>query len=346
MREVIALVSAPSGFAGAVGPLPVETPWWNHVEPVNAALEGVLGVPCSVLRLVSTTGRGMRGGVVTYHVEAHGEPDRSQLHPGERPSCDAPKRLPWARLGGPAELVAWADEHVTRTGPAVQVRTWNLSSLHRLPTADGPVWLKALPPFASDEAALIKTVAACDPPLVPRVLADAPGRLLLSHVPGEDCWNLTPEVIREIVPRYVAVQAKLAGPNPGVQPRPVAMPSFGLPDTLVHGDFYPGNWRSSGVVIDWADSTWGHPAYDAARLIAFTEDPSLHHLITEVWSHAWRTHFPDSEPELALRTARPVAHLLTAVKYQEFLDNIEDSERVYHEGDPAEELRTAQSLAG
>jgi len=42
-----------------------------------------------------------------------------------------------------------------------------------------------------------------------------------------------------------------------------------------------------------------------------------------------------------LRIAEPLAHLSYAVRYQEFLDNIEPSERVYHLGDPAAVIRHA-----
>ncbi|WP_434439570.1 phosphotransferase [Lentzea sp. E54] len=341
-RSIIALVSAPSGFAGRTGAIAVETPSWNHVEPVNAALRDLLGVETSVLRLVSAEGgRVPVGGVVTYHVEAHGEPDRTHLKPADAPEPDAEHRLPWARLGGPAELVAWADTAVTRTGPAVQVRTWNLSSVHRLPTADGPVWLKAVPPFFADEGTVIKMVAAHDPTLVPEVLASAPGRVLLSQAEGGNCWQLTPELVERVVPRWVAVQNALAG-DAQLPPSAVPMPSFGLPDTLVHGDFHPGNWRSSGVVIDWSDAVWGHPALDACRLMSFS--PDLNEVISRVWSEAWLAHRPDSRPLEALDVARRASHLHNAVRYQEFLDNIEESERIYHRDDPAEELRAALRL--
>jgi hypothetical protein len=39
--------------------------------------------------------------------------------------------------------------------------------------------------------------------------------------------------------------------------------------------------------------------------------------------------------------AEPLAHLAYAVRSQEFLDNIEPSERVYHLGDPATVIRHA-----
>jgi len=342
-RSIIALVSTPSGFAGRTEAIPVASPWWSDTEQVNQVLEQLLGVPTSVLRLVSVeNGEPMRGGLVTYHVEAHGEPDPTLLHPAEEPSADAPHRLPWARLGGPAELVAWADAEIARTGPAVQVKTWNLSSVHRLPIAAGHAWLKAVPEFFTDEAAVIKMVAAHDPALVPEVIAAAPHRVLLGDAPGEDCWDVTPEHVEKIVPRWVAVQHALAG-EPLVRPCVVPMPSFGLPDTLVHGDFYPGNWKSSGVVIDWSDVVWGHPALDVSKLLMFCP-PELHDLVRRVWSEAWLRHRPDSRPLEALDAARRAAHLLNAVKYQEFLDNIEESERIYHRDDPAIELRAALRL--
>ncbi|WP_394616005.1 phosphotransferase family protein [Lentzea sp. JNUCC 0626] len=343
-RSFIALVSTPSGFAGRTDVIEVGSRWWPDTEPVNEALERLLGVETDVLRIVSVEGgTAPGGGLVTYHVETRGEPDRTHLEPADEPAADAPHRLPWARLGGPAELLTWADAHVDRTGPAVQVKSWNLSSVHRLPTANGPAWLKAVPPFFANEGEVIAMVAAHDPGLVPEVLAAAPLRVLLGQADGAACWDTKPEHVEEIVPRWVAVQNALAG-EPRVRRCPVPMPDFGLPDTLVHGDFHPGNWFDSGVVIDWSDVVWGHPALDAGRLIEFCR-PELGDLIRQVWSEAWLKHRPDSRPLEALDTARRAAHLLLAVQYQQFLDNIEESERIYHEGDPATELRKALRLA-
>ena len=50
---------------------------------------------------------------------------------------------------------------------------------------------------------------------------------------------------------------------------------------------------------------------------------------------------PGCEPARALRIAEPLAHLTYAVRYQEFLDGIEPSERIYHRGDPAAAVRAA-----
>lgn len=340
MREIKALVTVDGVFAGSVPVFTVDSPWWADVEPVTAHLDEVLGVRTSVLRLVSTTGEGARDGLVTYQVEAHSTLGALSSE-GAQDFPDAPRRLPWARPGGTTELLDWADEHVRRIGPPVQVKTWNLSCLYRIPTDTGTVWLKAIPPFAADESAVMRMVARRDPDLVPEIVAAAPGRLLIADAPGTDCWTPTEDQIADIVPRMVAVQAALAGP-PELRVYLPKVPACGLPDTLLHGDFHPGNWRSSGKILDWADAHWGHPALDAARLCEFAE-PELHPFIEDVWTRAWLEHRPGSDPATALRLARPVSHLVNAAKYQDFLDNIEDSERCYHEGDPEAELERARS---
>lgn len=360
MREINALVTVDGEFVGAVEPFHVEEPWWAEVEVVTAHLDRVLGVPTSVLRLVSGTGGEPRDGTVTYQVEAYGKPDPAALSTARAHEFpDAPLRLPWAKPGGPADLVAWADGHVRRTGPAVQVKTWNLSCVYRLPTADGFVWAKEVPPFFAAEPTAVRLVADLDLTLVPTVIASAPRRLLLANAPGPGCWDPTPAQIRSVVPRLVAVQAALAGKPDPILPRiPLCTPEVpespalaerlaatGLPDTLLHGDFHPGNWHADGdvpQVIDWADANWGHPALDAARLASFA-GPEFYPLIEQVWTRAWLEHRPDSDPATALRLAIPLTHIFLAARYREFLANIEESEQIYHSGDPERHIRLAQA---
>jgi hypothetical protein len=113
-------------------------------------------------------------------------------------------RAPWARMDGVRELLGWARatlDAVGRpvTGPVEQGRTWNLAALFRLTTGDGPVWLKATPHFAADEAGVIAAFARLDPGLVPRVIAAGDRRVLLEHLPGEDCWDASPEIVTSAV---------------------------------------------------------------------------------------------------------------------------------------------------
>ena len=120
----------------------------------------------------------------------------------------------------------------------------------------------------------------------------------------------------------------------------------GLPDTVVHGDFHPVNWRSDGgpaVILDWADAHLGNPVLDGLRAIGFLP-PGLRAVAADAWTAAWTAAAPRSRPAEALRIAGPLAHFAYAVRYQEFLDNIEPSERVYHHGDPAASIRAALAL--
>jgi Ser/Thr protein kinase RdoA (MazF antagonist) len=386
-------VTSGEDVLGVTGPFPVDVPWWAEVEPVVGHLERTLGVPVFVLRLLDVDGgEGGRDGHVTYHVEALEAVEPPGL--GVLEQRDAPRRLlyasealrsPWARAGGLRELLDWASRTLAAlgrpvTGPVEQRRTWNLAGLFRLPTAQGPVWLKATPHFASDEAMVIAAFARVDPGLVPTVLGAGEGRVLLEHIPGEDCWTADAATVEAGLRRFVAVQAALADnrPPPGLrdrrdrvlgglvrelldrtadldisaQERTAAhelanrwklLAECELPDTVVHADFHPGNWRSDGgppVVVDFADAHWGNPVLDCLRLYDFLPD-AVRATAVHTWVDAWKAHIPTSDPARALALAEPLAHLSYAVRYQEFLDGIERSERPYHEGDPAAVIREA-----
>src|SRR6185436_13950887 len=115
----------------------------------------------------------------------------------------------WARPGGVADTIAWADDALAgigrpRVGPAEQIKTWNLSSVLRLPTAAGDVWCKSVPPFLTHEGAIIELVGADEPTLVPPLLASDPSArtVLLGDVPGEDDWRAQP--LRRLVETLVS----------------------------------------------------------------------------------------------------------------------------------------------
>lgn len=389
-----ALVTCGDEDIGVVGPFPVAVPWWAEVGPVVEHLEAVLDGPVVVLRLVSVDGGDPpRGGHVTYHAEFLGDPRHAASRTGARlaPGVAADLRTvpagrsAWATPQGVRDALAWADGALAAAGrPALgaarQVKTWNLAGLFRIPALGGPVWLKITPRFATDEGGVMAAFAEADPAIVPAVVAADPAghRVLLDDVPGEDCWNASPEVIRTTMTRFVAAQAAAippaglprrtpevvaervgevidrAGLTPGERERARrlvdALPDLiaelnacGLPETVVHGDFHTGNWRSDGgsaVVLDFADAHAGHPVLDGLRNRLFMPEADRH-LPATAWIDAWREHAPGSDPARALQLAEPYQHLFYAVRYQEFLDGIEPSERVYHDGDPAAELREA-----
>jgi hypothetical protein len=382
---VTAVVTHDGVCAGTVGPFPVGIPWWSEVEPVTEHLEQVLGVPVVVLRLLTVEGSdGMRDGHVTYHAEALQPPeDLARLAPCDFAADDHPLRMHWARRDGVLDLLDWAARHAEPVvGPPVQRKTWNLSCLFRLPAVGGPVWLKAIPPFAAAEPAALAAFAEVDPGLVPAVLASEPGRLLLAGATGTERRDPPPRIVAEVVRRLATAQARIGRPPPGLTDRrpealaaavrdlldgPVGaelspgeldaahgmqgqwelLAGCGLPDTVVHGDFHPINWRSDGgpaVVLDFADAHLGNPVLDGLRAIDFLP-PHLRRTAADAWTAAWTAAVPRSRPAEALRIAAPLAHFAFAVRYQEFLDNIEPSERVYHHGDPAAAIRAALARA-
>jgi aminoglycoside/choline kinase family phosphotransferase len=236
---------------------------------------------------------------------------------------------------------------------------------------------------------VIKHVHQYDDALAPAVLGvDLENRWsLLAHAPGTDCWEPDPETVQDIVSRWVAVQAAIAGDElrvpqllatdlPAELDRLLAgevgerllppelaqarvlrdqlpgivaeLDSAGLPNTLVHGDFHPGNWRSDGtnrVIVDWADSYLGHPAADLQRLVNWLP-PEKRPLAIQTWAAAWQRALPSADPLRALKPMSILIHLLGATTYQRFLDNIEPDERIYHEDDPTYEIRAAVRVAG
>lgn len=120
----------------------------------------------------------------------------------------------------------------------------------------------------------------------------------------------------------------------GLPERFTALADCGIPDSLVHGDFHPGNVRSDGVrrvILDWTDSVVGHPALDVRN------QPELY----ECWSALWRKEVPGCEPERALTLRRPLGALRGAAVYDAFLAGVEPSERPYHAADPLNLLRKA-----
>jgi aminoglycoside phosphotransferase (APT) family kinase protein len=116
-----------------------------------------------------------------------------------------------------------------------------------------------------------------------------------------------------------------------------------MPDTLVHGDLHPGNVRSDGtarVLMDWGDTTVGHPALDILRLTGDLPEADAEPLIS-AWAKRWRATAPGCDPERAVDLMRPVAALCAAAAYAGFLARIEPSEWPYHADDVPAALTAA-----
>ncbi len=334
---------------------------------------------------------------MTYLAEVAQPPPGLEPWPPESPDpvAEHPLRLAYARPGGPALDLAWADEALRaagrpRSGPPVQVKSWNLSSVWRLPTAQGPAWLKVVPPFFAHEGAMLQRL---HPSVVPPLIATEGPRVLLADVPGEDHWDgplpvllrvlgMLVELQREWVGRVAeleqvgapdwrpehfvpAAELLLTRTAPELDAATVArlrelverlperfdrVAACGVPDTLVHGDFHPGNTRGvaeeggRSVLLDWGDCGIGNPLLDQAAFLERLDEDQLARVRSQ-WSALWRDAVPGCDPDRAAQLLAPVAALRQALIYRLFLDNIEPDERVYHAGDPAVWLGRAAELA-
>jgi hypothetical protein len=399
-RHVTLLLCDRAGdLLGTLPPFPVARPWWPEVGDVVMECWRRYAVEVAVLRILPA-GSELKphGGPVTYLAEVlSGEPTvRPTAWDRPAPVAEHPLRLPYARPGGPSAEVAWADDQLTaagrpRTGEAVQVRTWNLSSIWRLPTAAGTIWLKAVPHFFAHEGEMLRRL---DPEVVPPLVAAEGPRILLEEVAGEDHWGAPLPVLLRVVELLVGLQAswitrsaevlavgapdwRAAALVPAVErladragrslddevrrrldqlvadlPERLAdVAACGLPDTLVHGDFHPGNTRGSpdedgrSVLLDWGDCGLGNPLLDQSAFLASIaeehRDP-----VRQRWARLWEASVPGSDAVRAADLLTPVSALRQALIYQNFLDAIEPDERVYHAGDPAHWLGRAAATSG
>ncbi len=290
-RASVVIVERDGTVMGRLPEFPVATPWWQEAQPVVQGVRDRFGLEIVVLRLLDTELPHPQGGGVTYLAEPRGPlpiDTAPLLTPFDMPLEDHPLRLRWATPGGPAADLAWAEgvlrrRRLERVGHAEQLRSWNLSSIWRLPLRDGTAWLKVVPPFFAHEGDILRRLQGGP---VPRLLGHDGDRILLADIAGSDRYAAGLAELLEMVSLLVDVQAAWIGRlvplraiglpdwrgpslsagiadvvdrNAATLPAEVraalddfvaglparfdAIASCGIPDTLVHGDFHPGNVR-------------------------------------------------------------------------------------------------------
>ena len=374
---------------GCLSAVPVATPWWPDIEPVVQAVRDHHGIDVVVLRLLDTELEQPHGGRVTYLAEVAEPVPAAQRWTGALD--DHPRRHVFARPSGPAADLAWARARLAERGlrpttPPTQVRTWNLSSLWRVPVEGQTIWLKVVPDFFAHEGALLARMAGAQ---VPVLLDHDGGRMLLAEIAGEDLHTAELPLLLDMVNRLVDLQrlwgdrveellalglpdwrapaltaaitgviertrdeisaedrATLADFVRRLPDRFDDVETCGLRDTLVHGDFHPGNFRGDGralTLLDWGDSGVGHPLLDQPAFLDAIPSACAG-AVRAHWSQQWSEAVPGSDPAPASVLLAPIAAARQAVIYRNFLDNIEPSEQVYHRADPAKWLTRTAAL--
>ena len=276
---------------------------------------------------------------------------------------------------------------VEPAGDPRQIKTWNLSTLWQLPTDHGDLWLKVVPDFFAHESTTIAAIGSPSVPRLyahepgRMVIADLPGdnfetrgaalapmvdaltqlqsawidrtdELLRLGLPDRRLAVLQPRIEDVVADRLPGLERGdrdvLIGLVDGLDRRCRAIADSGVPETLTHGDFHPGNVRGVPdryVIMDWGDSCVSHPMADE---LAFNRPlPPDERASAGGWfTTAWRRIVPGCEPERAADLLRPVLPLTAAVIYADFCAQIEHDELIYHAADVDAMLRQAVAEAG
>jgi hypothetical protein len=299
-----------------------------------------------------------------YLAEALSPPPAGALAPAAAllPLDDHPLRVRHARLGELRRDFAWADEQLAalpakRSGPPEQQRTWNLSSVSRLPLVGGDsAWLKVVPSFFAHEGTMIETITALEHrggvrsrferqlffvPHVNELMAagaiDRRGPAFLAAA----TTLCARDDVRETL--SADTRAKLDALIDALPQLLDDIDACGLPDTIVHGDLTPGNVIGSAdgaFLLDWGEVAVGLPLLDVpglSRTLGPTDTQRLRDAVVAFWS----AHRPTADVKRALALSPIVLELSAALVYQRFLDNIEPLERHYHCDDVAPRLAAA-----
>jgi hypothetical protein len=108
---------------------------------------------------------------------------------------------------------------------------------------------------------------------------------------------------------------RLAAP---LHDRVARLAQFGLPETLVHGDFSPNNifWREGPLFYDWSYGAVAHPFFDVVGFGGSYRDPPFLERLRERYLEQWRGYASIAELRDALSLAAQVGPLHHALIYR------------------------------
>lgn len=251
-------------------------PFWQTVDGVDRALRVRFGLDALTLRCIHVD-HDPQQGWLEYVYESAPAPPTWAFPPGgrwlghddlERLALAVPahralldrwfaavgdaavmaQRPPWYRPGWFAEATGWLEVQLARYGRAIvappeQLRSWERSCLLRALTADGWVYLKAVPAMFAHEPPLTRELARAYPGQMPALLAhdgirrwmvmDDFGGVSLASVREAGCWATALRRFAEIqiacIPHLAALRA-LGCPDRPVRSLPTALDAL-LADT-------------------------------------------------------------------------------------------------------------------
>jgi predicted transcriptional regulator len=140
--------------------------------------------------------------------------------------------------------------------------------------------------------------------------------------------------------------AKLRAAAPQIKAMCAQLESYGVPQTLLHGDFHGGNiivQEGKCLIFDWADACIAHPFFDLFIVPdgkgneAMTPEESDR--LRDIYLEFWTEYAPMDQLREAARLARILGAFHQAISYMQGTDSLEDSARWVFAGVAARWLR-------
>ena len=343
-------------------PLAVDVDFANEkaIPSLVATVESVTRTPVALRWLTDTHA----------HVEVL-ETEPMPHHTWRARASTVPATLPWYRPGWYSRTCDLLDgvlaKHgMTRTARPAQQKHWSISALASVPTTDGDVWFKQVPPFMAHEGRLTEWLAARLPGAVPDIVATgddwslarafppaidhavhkSPYRLLAElqldasgHVDdliALGCPDRTlprmSEELAALVERDDAVEAdlreRLLGALPEIQSLIGDLENAGVGPSIVHGDLHAGNWlrREDGSWLIF-DWTDGCVAHPFMDLgVMLNAKDDLRRARVDEYTTPWRDAVGDTTVQRCLTLASSIAFGYHAVSYLRIVDNLEGAD--------------------
>jgi Ser/Thr protein kinase RdoA (MazF antagonist) len=151
------------------------------------------------------------------------------------------------------------------------------------------------------------------------------------------------------------VHARLAAAEPGAWPawgavadgiadRCASLAASDLPDTLVHGDFHPGNVNvrdGEALLFDWSDGAVSHPFADLTCFLRRAATPATRRHMADAYLGVWAAGYGMTRVERALEDALVVGALYQVATYLALVPAMDLRDRWQFEAGPWRWLRFA-----
>lgn len=162
---------------------------------------------------------------------------------------------------------------------------------------------------------------------VPTLLAAGCLDRRLAQLPAQIEAFLTADMVLAAV--SVEEQSQLRALIPQLQAACARLSTFGLPETLVHGDLHGGNVAVENgrfVYFDWTDACISHPFFDMVDIF-FEKETAVQTQLRDAYLAQWADYGPPEQLLAAWSLANVLASVHHGVSYWQILANIEPQER-------------------